>query len=138
MPRTESVSFFIPVKTVSEANSRGHWRLKAARAKAQRAAATLLANIAIRGLKLPLTVELTRESPGTLDDDNLRPALKAVRDGIADSLAINDRDPRVKWKYSQRVAKEYGVYVRVKVSGGKKSTNKTEPRRDRIRKTLPR
>lgn len=37
-----------------------------------------------------------------LDDDNLRSALKAVRDGIAEKLGIDDRDPRVEWRYGQR------------------------------------
>jgi hypothetical protein len=50
---------------------------------------------------LPLVVTLIRRSPRALDDDNLRSAAKAARDGIADYLGIDDRDPRVQWRYDQ-------------------------------------
>ena len=62
-----------------------------------------------------MTVTLTRESAGILDDDNLRGALKAVRDGVADWLGIADNDPRVTWRYEQRQVprKTYAVEVEV-------------------------
>lgn len=47
----------------------------------------------------PLVVRLTRISPGRLDDDNVRQALKAMRDQVARELGIDDRDPLVKWDY---------------------------------------
>jgi hypothetical protein len=37
-----------------------------------------------------------------LDDDNLAAGFKSVRDGIADALGIDDRDPRVTWAYAQQ------------------------------------
>lgn len=53
---------------------------------------------------LPCTITLTRQAPSNgLDDDGLRPALKAVRDATADYLGLpSDRDPRVTWEYAQR------------------------------------
>jgi hypothetical protein len=48
-----------------------------------------------------------------LDDDNLRGCLKAVRDGVADWLGINDNDPRVSWHYAQRNGTAWGVEVEV-------------------------
>jgi len=63
-----------------------------------------------------VTVTLTRIAPGTLDTgDNLSAALSAVRDGVADALRTNDRDPLVTWAYGQRrgAAREYGVEVRI-------------------------
>lgn len=48
---------------------------------------------------VPVVVELTRISFGRLDDDNLRQALKGVRDEIAWQLGVNDRDPIVRWDY---------------------------------------
>jgi hypothetical protein len=48
-----------------------------------------------------VVVTITRVSPRLLDDDNLRGALKAVRDGIADALGVDDRDERVRWRYRQ-------------------------------------
>jgi hypothetical protein len=48
-------------------------------------------------------ITLTRISPLALDDDNLRTALKAVRDELAEGVLgmPNDRDPRVVWIYGQ-------------------------------------
>lgn len=66
---------------------------------------------------LPATVKLTRVAPSNgLDDDNLRGALKSVRDGIADALGVDDRDPRVTWEYDQRRGKprEYAVEVEIR------------------------
>lgn len=36
-----------------------------------------------------------------LDSDNLQSACKGLRDGIADTLGVDDRDPRVRWEYAQ-------------------------------------
>jgi hypothetical protein len=56
--------------------------------------------------------------PGTLDrEDNLTAGFKAVRDGIADALALNDRDARLRWHYEQ-VKHGRGVYgVKVHLEG---------------------
>ena len=62
---------------------------------------------------MPVVITLTRVSPRELDDDNLRPALKSARDGIADWLQVDDRDPRVKWEYAQERGKPKGVRVEV-------------------------
>lgn len=101
----------LPLKTVSEANGRDHWRVKARRTRLQRHTARAL----VRPSALPVTVTLTRYSAGTLDDDNLRSALKAVRDGIADAFGVPDNDPRLCFTYQQAKAKrgEYGVQVRI-------------------------
>src|SRR5678815_1117800 len=48
-----------------------------------------------------IVVTLTRISSGSLDDDGLRGALKTVRDGVADWLGVDDRDPIVEWRYEQ-------------------------------------
>lgn len=47
----------------------------------------------------PLVVRLTRISPGRLDDDNLRAAIKGIRDQIAREMGVDDRDPLVRWDY---------------------------------------
>lgn len=101
----------LPIHTVSTLNVREHWAKRAGRAKRQRRESYLLT----MGLKLNpgMTVTLTRIAPRALDDDNLRGALKSVRDGIADRLGIDDRDPRVTWAYGQRKGKpkEYAVEI---------------------------
>jgi len=105
----------IPVRTVSTANVREHWRRRADRARHHRSTAILTFRIAKAEPVLPCTVLLTRVAPRALDDDNLRGALKSVRDGVADWLGIDDRDPRVKWDYGQRKGptKFYAVDVEV-------------------------
>lgn len=87
----------LPIKTVSEANRRDHWRVKAKRAKDQRNAARMLS----RAYPVPCVVTLVRVSPRVLDSDNLRSALKAVRDGIADRLCVDDGGDLVRWEYRQ-------------------------------------
>jgi len=62
-------------------------------------------------------VKLVRFAPHELDSDNVCSALKAVRDGIADGLGINDGDKRTKWVYDQFVSKEYGVDVEIRTKG---------------------
>ena len=102
----------LPIATVSEANRRDHWAIKAKRAKRHR----FVAHAMCRSVPLPATVRLVRMSSRALDDDNLRGALKAVRDGVADRLGVDDRDPRVTWQYDQeRHAGLKGV-VRVEIS----------------------
>ena len=59
-------------------------------------------------------VTMTRLAPSSgLDFDGLTAALKSVRDGIADALGVDDRDPRVTWSYGQERAKAYGVRITV-------------------------
>lgn len=97
--------FVIPIRTVSESNCHEHWRHRQRRAKAQRSAA-FLSTRGHGGISLakhlPLIVTITRVSPRALDDDNLAMSQKHVRDGIADALGVNDRDPLVRWMYQQR------------------------------------
>jgi hypothetical protein len=99
---------FMPIATASILNVREHWVKRANRAKIHRQQAYLLTG-ALRSLILPAKVSLVRVSPRLLDDDNLRGALKSVRDGIADRLGIDDRDPRVSWEYGQEKGKPSGV-----------------------------
>ena len=102
----------LPIATVSEANRRDHWQVRRKRAKAQRQMAAAL----VPRCRLPCVVTLTRISPRLLDDDNLRQALKAVRDGVADRLGIDDRDPRVEWRYAQRKGAVKGVEVEMEAA----------------------
>lgn len=49
-----------------------------------------------------VVVTLTRISPRAFDDDNLRAALKPLRDGIADAMGSDDRNPKIVWRYQER------------------------------------
>lgn len=102
----DAIRFDFPCRTVSESNSRDDRWTKAARVKDQRKSAGWQTRAKVDHRELrhhQLTVKLMRVAPSAgLDDDNLRGALKAIRDGVADALGVDDRDPRVEWKYDQR------------------------------------
>lgn len=95
----------LPIETISEANTRDGWRKKAQRVKNQRFEAKVICRNKYPNFKLlredKLEIKLTRVSIRTMDDDNLCSALKAVRDGIADWLRIDDGSERIKWVYAQ-------------------------------------
>lgn len=115
----------IPIRVVSEANMREHWAAKANRVRSQRRAVALAWRAAQAANDnvpaLPVAVTLVRISPRPLDDDNLRGALKGIRDQLAVELGLpvnrrgiaDDRDPRVTWLYGQERGKpgEYAVRV---------------------------
>jgi len=91
----------------SVANLREHWAAKARRTGHHRRAGFALARSATSEaeraalLASGCVVTLTRQAPRALDDDNLASAFKAVRDGVAAALGVDDRDPRVRWAYEQ-------------------------------------
>jgi hypothetical protein len=109
------------LKTVTAANTGGHWRKKADRVKKQRAAA--MQHVALwRAHDLldyprPARVHLTRVANRSLDSDNLQSSLKAVRDGVADALGCDDSERAgIEWTYSQRKhekPKSYAVEIEV-------------------------
>ena len=113
-----AIEFEIPVHTVTESNSGGHFWAKAKRAKAQRELALThaLAHGAHRGRWiLPATITLTRVAPRRLDIDNAWSSVKHLIDGIAQALGKDDGDPRLTWVVEQRkgAPREYCVHVRV-------------------------
>jgi hypothetical protein len=92
------ISITLPIHTVSEANRRDHWRVKAKRVKSQRKITAAL----VPRFGLPCVVTLVRVGVRPLDEhDNLRSALKGVVDSIADRLGVPDNDPRIEWRYGQ-------------------------------------
>lgn len=122
------------LRLVSEANLREHWSKRAKRAKQQRTAAfsALLRlsgsdwawwergrircdGLGYLGKPEGIAVTIVRIAPRKLDSDNLARAAKAIRDGIADWLGIDDGDERIDWRYAQRrgEAGEYAVEIRV-------------------------
>jgi len=93
---------------VSEANARGHWREKAERVAWQR---SILRN-ALAALAPPdltdgrrWTVTIDRTTQRALDEgDNLAVSAKAIRDGVAAWLGVDDSPSSpVRWIYTQRV-----------------------------------
>ena len=65
---------------------------------------------------LPIQVRITRLSAGELDDDNLRAALKSIRDGVADAFGTDDaRSSRLKFEYAQEKCKRGAYVVRIQI-----------------------
>lgn len=103
--------------------SRGAMFRKAAERKEQRTVTALAVRAALnkQWVAPPYVITLTRVAPSEgFDDDNLRAAMKSVRDGITDGLGLkNDNDPLLEWRYEQwhGRAKVYGVVV--EIEGGR-------------------
>lgn len=111
------MDFYVPIKTVSEANQREHWAVKHKRKLAQQEAVTVVMQNYLRRQKvsLPCTVKFTRIGPRKLDTDNLAGAFKAIRDAVARRLGVDDGDDRVTWEYDQKPTGNivYGVKVEI-------------------------
>jgi hypothetical protein len=113
----------VPVRTVSETNAREHWAKRHKRRAGIRTAVGLVVAGALAGSKVsaPCEVQLTRHAPSAgLDDDNLVSSLKSARDAVADALGVNDRDPRITWRYAQTRSKagKWAVEVAIIRGGG--------------------
>lgn len=114
-----SIEFELPIRTVNESNGdkgmAAHWKKTKLRKQAQYAVGLKTSTIN-RPRLFPMVVEIVRLSAGVLDDDGLRSATKAARDGIAKWIGVDDGDvERIRFKYGQATCKrgEYGVIVRV-------------------------
>lgn len=127
------VGIVLPIQTKSLLNVRWHWARKAKLAAQQRGIVLLALRTPLAPFRLSpakprpktrprgpvapanaiLEAMLVRIAPRALDDDNLRGALKHVRDGVADALGVDDRDPRVSWRYDQwrGEPRQYAVQV---------------------------
>ena len=106
------------MKIVSVANMRLHWAIKAKLAKDQRTRTRMSLSAAAQSSgaeMLPVTVVLTRVAPRRLDGDNLQSGFKAVRDGVADWLGVDDGNGLIDWQYAQRSGRpgEYAVEIEV-------------------------
>lgn len=111
----------LPLKTVSEANRRDHWSKTRKRSKIQRSLVaakvrTLLSCNSLKQQRKPYNITIVRHAPRRIrDSDNLARAMKAVRDGVADALKIDDQDlcGRVYawWSYEQEKDSTYRVSI---------------------------
>lgn len=120
LERAPFVVVELPIRLQSRANDHTtkHWAKRAATSKSQHLAihATLARSRArLRAAvdSSKLVVRLVRVAPSALDDDNLGIAFKAIRDGIAKVLGVDDRDPRVTFipDAERRGVREYAVRI---------------------------
>jgi len=115
------LAFTMPVRVVSEANLREHWRRKYNRKKKQQEALLIAWNDTVSRLphfwykSLPCVVRLVRVGPKRLDSDNLAGSMKHVQDAVARQLSIDDGDERIKWEYEQVAVGKRVYQVRVEV-----------------------
>ena len=109
----------LPLRTVSGANIREHWAAKAKRAKLHRTTARFMLNLDKKwcAKQKSFAVRLTRIAPKKLDSDNLAISNKAIRDGIADAIGIDDGSDKFSWEYRQESGrpKEYAVRVEITI-----------------------
>jgi hypothetical protein len=105
------------LRTVNSQNVREHWSKRAARAKQHRVQAWAELRAADNAPRCigPVTVTLTRIAPRRMDDDGAIASLKAVRDGVADWLGIDDGSNLITWRYAQTkgAPKKYAVRIEV-------------------------
>ncbi len=128
----------IPLKTVSEGNSREHWHKAASRHTSQQWWVRCLFNREIRLIPMPCVVTLTRIGPRFLDaEENLPMAFKWIKDELgacmfpekvvvyktksgkyAQNKGHADSDPRVTWKYAQEKGKIQGIRIEIRSASG--------------------
>jgi hypothetical protein len=115
----------LPIRIESVANLREHWRDRSSRTRLHRAAAVAIPRTM---LVLPCTVTLTRIAARKLDDDNLRTAFKALRDGVADRLGCKDNDPRIRWLYAQQrgLPKQFACRISIEAWGDSNAPHATD------------
>lgn len=106
----------VPIRTVSEANTREHWAKKAARHKAQRGGTYLMVSSRLpkQKPKGKIRVTITRIAPRKLDGDNLAISCKHVRDGVSDALSLADdrESDYLEWVTTQERGK-YAVRITI-------------------------
>lgn len=95
----------VPVKVVSEANDRGHFRRKHQRSRQQKLACEMswvqAGRPSLVGMA-PAQVTLTRVAPRGLDDDNLARGFKSIRDWVASKMGLDDKPGSgLTWVYQQ-------------------------------------
>ncbi len=115
MSAAHVICALLPLRIVSTANLREHWTARGRRSATHRHTARL----ALRQHQVPnsgpLTITLTRIAPRNLDSDNLAISFKAVRDGVADFLGVDDGHKSLTWLYDQRKGKpgQYAAEVTI-------------------------
>jgi len=119
-----SIEVDLPVKIESALNLREHHMKRAKRVKEQRTAVFYsLANFRkilalIVASQKRIIVTFTRLAPRSLDShDNLRAGFKACADQVADMLGLDDRDPRIDWRYKQERSRTYSARVAIEAGG---------------------
>ena len=118
--KRNQIDVFIPMRTVSEANSTEFWRIKHNRHTEQQRSVSLFLKPWRDKIKLPCNLILTRYAPRKLDKrDNLPMSFKYILDRIC-AIIMNDYRPgraddtdEIEVKYDQVPSKEYGIRIQI-------------------------
>jgi len=110
----------LPLRTVSESNTREHYFVKAKRHTIQKQMVTLALRKHKQDITFPCTLTVTRYAPGTLDKhDNLPMSMKWIVDACCECITGEKRagraddDERISIKYDQVRCKVYGVMISI-------------------------
>jgi hypothetical protein len=128
----EKITWEIPLKTVSEANSSEHWTVSSRRHRQQQFFIRALFHALDKEVPVPCVVTFTRINSRNLDDDNLVSSMKWIRDEVSQCIFPETRkhyitkkgilrdvkgradcDPRITWKYAQEKSKTLGIRIEI-------------------------
>lgn len=110
-------STVIPIRLISEANNHDHWGKKYRRQKEQQQRIKLEWLHLRPKITLPCEIHLIRHGINLMDEDNYIHSCKAIRDQLADCITPGlapgqaDSNPKIKWIYSQKIAKTYAIQI---------------------------
>lgn len=104
---------YIPIRTYSEANQRGHWRIGYKRKNNQQKVTDAYMHIEKCPKQKPKRIRFTRRAKQRLDPDNLAGSNKHVQDAVCAYLGCDDGDESIRFEYEQERAKDYGVVVEI-------------------------
>jgi hypothetical protein len=126
------LEWHLPIKTVSEMNSNEHWRTKSNRHRNQQRLINLLLCSELQKVTLPCTIKFVRLAIREIDEDNLPPCFKYIKDQICAELfpdkvvsyttklgqrnknkGFTDNDKRIKWEYAQEKSRLLGIRIEV-------------------------
>ncbi len=123
----------IPIRTVSEANTKEHWTKSSKRHQMQQFFIRRQFLVDERKVMVPCTIRLVRLGGRFLDkDDNLPMAFKWIRDEISECIFPEQRvqyvdgngklrslkgrlddSPLIKWEYDQEKANRMGIRIEI-------------------------
>jgi hypothetical protein len=112
---TAKLKLFLPIITVSEANTSQHWTEKRKRVCSQKS--EIFFALFNTKIEKPCKITLVRCGGRKMDYDNLISAFKYIRDAIAENinpgLAIGraDDDSSIEWNYEQDTKKKKGIMI---------------------------
>lgn len=112
-----AVSYYLPIKLVSEMNNRDCWQAKYRRARFQKMTAKIITASEFKWDGSPIAITIIREIGPRgkfFDSDNDQASKKATRDGITLGLGLtNDNDNRLTWEYKQKKSNQHRVRVEI-------------------------